>query len=94
MCRGNRGGDQDQTNKATNVGVYLENQFSATDALLLVVGGRGQYSYRSVADHFLSDGDQSGNVDYFAVSPKLGVIWRVAPGWKCLVISATPMNRR
>src|SRR5262249_54953374 len=63
---------KDQTNKATNLGVYLENQFSATDALLLVAGGRGQYSYRSVADHFLADGDQSGSVDYFAVSPKLG----------------------
>jgi iron complex outermembrane receptor protein len=71
---------KDQTNKATNLGVYLENQFSATDSLLLVVGGRGQYAYRSVSDHFLTNGDQSGSVDYFAVSPKLGAIWRVAPG--------------
>ena len=70
---------KDQTNKATNVGVYLENQFSATDSLLLVGGGRGQYAYRSVSDHFLTDGDQSGSVDYVAVSPKLGAIWHVTP---------------
>jgi iron complex outermembrane receptor protein len=70
---------KDQTNKATNVGGYLEEQFDATNTLTLVAGGRAQYAYRSVSDHFLSDGDQSGSVDYFAVSPKLGVIWRMIP---------------
>ena len=30
---------KDQTNKATNVGIYLEEQFGATDTLTLV-GGR------------------------------------------------------
>ena len=70
---------KDQTNKASNIGVYLEEQFDATDTLTLVLGGRGQYAYRSVSDHFLKNGDQSGNVDFFAVSPKLGGIWRVTP---------------
>ena len=28
---------------------------------------------------FLTNGDQSGSVDFFAVSPKLGVIWHVTP---------------
>jgi len=70
---------KDQTNQATNVGGYLEEQFDATDTLTLVVGGRVHYAYRSVADHFLSDGDQSGRVDFFAVSPKLGIIWHVIP---------------
>jgi iron complex outermembrane recepter protein len=68
-----------QTNKATNVGVYLEEQFDATDTLTLVVGGRGQYAYRSVSDRFLTNGDQSGSVDFFAVSPKFGGIWHVTP---------------
>ena len=70
---------KDQTNKATNVGVYLEEQFDATDTLTLVVGGRGQYAYRSVSDRFLTNGDQSGSVDFFAVSPKFGGIWHVTP---------------
>ena len=71
---------KDQTNKASNIGVYLEEQFDATDTLTLVFGGRGQYAYRSVSDHFLQNNDQSGNVDFFAVSPKLGGIWHVTPG--------------
>ena len=71
---------KDQTNKASNIGVYLEEQFDATDTLTLVFGGRGQYDYRSVSDHFLQNNDQSGNVDFFAVSPKLGGIWHVTPG--------------
>ena len=70
---------KDQTNKATNVGLYLEEQFGATDTLTLVGGGRAQYAYRSVSDHFLMNSDQSGSVDFFAVSPKLGVIWQVTP---------------
>ena len=70
---------KDQTNKASNIGVYLEEQFDATDTLTLVLGGRGQYAYRSVSDHFLQNNDQSGSVDYFAVSPKLGAIWHVTP---------------
>src|SRR6266705_5524159 len=45
---------KDQTNRATNVGGYLEEQFDATDTLTLVAGGRAQYTYRSVADHFLT----------------------------------------
>src|SRR5262249_52330338 len=45
----------------------------------LVAGGRGQYAYRSVSDRFLADGAQSGRVDFFDVSPKLGVVWQVTP---------------
>jgi len=70
---------KDQTNKATNVGGYLEEQFDVLDTVTLVAGGRGQYAHRAVADHFLADGDQSGRVDFFAVSPKLGIIWHVIP---------------
>ena len=70
---------KDQTNTASNVGVYLEEQFNVTDTLTLVLGGRGQYAYRSVSDHFLQNNDQSGHVDYFAVSPKVGGIWHVTP---------------
>ncbi|MGE3537944.1 MAG: TonB-dependent receptor family protein [Candidatus Tectimicrobiota bacterium] len=70
---------KNQDNIATNVGLYLEDQFNVTEALLLVAGGRFQYADRRVEDHFLSNGEQSGYVDYFAFSPKLGLVWRLAP---------------
>ena len=76
--QGQRGDEtKDQTNKATNAG-SMENQFerptpcsswSEAVANTLPLGG----------GPLPECGDQSGNVDYFAVSPKLGVIWRVAP---------------
>lgn len=68
---------KDQDNIAANVGFYLENQLNVTEPLLLVAGGRIQYAYRKVSDRFLSNGDQSDSVDYVAVSPKLGAVWRL-----------------
>jgi len=70
---------KDQDNETSNVGVYVDEQFDVTQAFTVVVGGRTQYSHRSVSDDFLANGDQSGTVDFFAVSPKLGFIWQVMP---------------
>ncbi len=70
---------KDQNNIGANVGLYVEDQFSAMDALLLVAGGRLQYANRQVVDHFLSDGSQSGYTDYLAFSPTFGAIWRLTP---------------
>ena len=48
---GQRGAkNKNQINNATNVGVYFQNQFDATPSLVLVGGGRLDYSYRSVDD--------------------------------------------
>jgi iron complex outermembrane receptor protein len=44
-----------------------------------VAGGRLQYAVREVRDRFLSNGNQSGSVDFLSFSPKLGFVWRVAP---------------
>jgi iron complex outermembrane receptor protein len=70
---------KDQFNRATNVGVYFEEQFDATSTVTLVVGGRLQYARRSVDDEFLSDGDSSEAVNFFSFTPKLGFIWKVMP---------------
>ncbi|MGH7819669.1 MAG: TonB-dependent receptor domain-containing protein, partial [Candidatus Binatia bacterium] len=68
---------RDQTNKATNVGVYLEEQHTLTERLDLVAGGRFQYAERSVDD------DRSGpeespddSTDFLDFSPKLGFVYR------------------
>jgi iron complex outermembrane receptor protein len=74
---------KDQINRARLVGFYVEDQFNLTPAVTLVVGGRLQYAFRSVDDHFQTEfdarPDDSGNVDYLAFSPKVGAIWAVNP---------------
>jgi iron complex outermembrane recepter protein len=76
---------RDQIQLATNVGLYAEEQFDVTPAVTAVVGGRGQYSVRTVRDRFLDDGandidhNDSDSVDFLSLSPKVGLIWRPAP---------------
>jgi iron complex outermembrane recepter protein len=82
--QGNRGAKtKDQINTAANAGVYAEQQFDATETFTVVVGGRGGYAHRGVRDRFQTEpdpiGDDSGTVDYFSFSPKLGFIWRAKP---------------
>jgi iron complex outermembrane receptor protein len=80
----NRGAKtKDQTNTATNVGLYGEQQFDATENFTVVVGGRAGYAHRAVRDHFQTEsdatGDDSGTVDFYSFIPKLGFIWRTTP---------------
>jgi iron complex outermembrane receptor protein len=82
--QGHRGAKtKDQINEATNVGIYAENQLDATEALTLVVGGRGQYAHRCVRDRFQTENDpkvdDSGTADYFSFTPKVGFIWKALP---------------
>jgi iron complex outermembrane receptor protein len=81
---GERGEEvRDQNNKATNVAIYAEDQFDATDNLMLTVGSRLQYSRRSVSDNFFTDEDSqpddSDSTDFFSITPKVGFIWNIAP---------------
>jgi iron complex outermembrane receptor protein len=78
--RGNHGAKiRDQTNKATNFAGYFEEEFNATEALSLVLGGQLLYAGRSVSDHFFSDGDSSGSASFVNFSPKVGFVWNVWP---------------
>ena len=78
--RGNHGvKGRDQMNKATNIGLYAEEQFNLTNALALVLGGRLQYVRRAIGDAFLRDGNSSGSIEYIDVSPKVGFVWNVHP---------------
>ena len=82
--QGSRGAKtKDQINSATNVGLYAEQQFDATENFTVVVGGRGGYAHRAVRDRFQTEpdptADDTGNVDFFSFIPKLGFIWRATP---------------
>jgi iron complex outermembrane recepter protein len=69
---------KNQVNRATNAGVYAEEQLDVLPPLTLVLGGRAQYAAREVRDRFLGNGNQSDSVDFFAATPKAGFVWRVA----------------
>jgi iron complex outermembrane receptor protein len=70
---------KNQLNKATNIGLYFEEQFDITPVFTLVGGGRLQYSRRSVDDRFLANGDASDSVDYVSFTPVMGFVWKVVP---------------
>jgi len=70
---------------SANYGWYAEDVFGITSAVSLVGGLRLQYSTRQIRDRLFSDpfpdvdGNDSGSVDFFGASPKVGTIWQVTP---------------
>ena len=62
---------------ATNIELYAEDQFHVVPDVALIVGVQATWSTREYDDEFLGNGDQSGEVDYDAVNPKLGALWQV-----------------
>lgn len=69
--------NSDQNSK--NADVYLENSFYAKDNLALIAGSQFTYANRDYKDKFLSDGDRSGEKNYYGISPKIGAIYTITP---------------
>jgi iron complex outermembrane receptor protein len=69
---------RDELDKVINLGIYAENALSLTDRLTAVAGFRIDRSRRSVDDDFLSNGDQSAERVYRAVTPRFGLLYEVA----------------
>lgn len=73
-----------RTNEAANIGLYAEDELELGAGVSLVGGGRLQYAWRAVDDRDLQDSffdtdpDDSGSVDFFSVTPSLGLIWDAA----------------
>lgn len=65
-----------------NLSIYADNSLYIWPNLALVAGARFQHSVRDRKDRFLSDGDQSGRRSYDNFSPRIGVLWNVAPSWQ------------
>ena len=75
---GDRGAQTvDRINTASDYAVYAEEQLDLTPAVALVAGARGQYAVRGVRNRFGTD--DADLVDFWSVSPKAGVVWRVGP---------------
>lgn len=75
---GARTAQSDQT--AVNFEVYAENQHYLTDHWVLVLGAQAARSSRKYEDKFLTDGvDNSFDVTYSQVSPKLGARYEITP---------------
>lgn len=70
--RGARTAQSDQT--ATNFDLYFEDQLYVGERDALIVGAQASRATRKYEDLFLTNGDNSFDTDYEAVSPKLG--WR------------------
>lgn len=65
----------DQIERAEAYGVYLRNELSLSSALSLTVGLRYDDIELRVVDHFLTNDDQSSQLDFDELSPMLGLVW-------------------
>jgi iron complex outermembrane receptor protein len=70
---------KNQTNSGLNLGLFAEEQLDVLPTLTAIAGARLQYAKRDERDRFLSDGNQSGDVDYVSFVPRFGGIARVTP---------------
>jgi iron complex outermembrane recepter protein len=67
---------QNNINRASLFGFYAEEHLFVTPALQLVLGGRVDYSPRSVLNQFT---DQKQTVSYLGAVPKVGFVWQFTP---------------
>ena len=68
--------------KSDNIAAYVENSFYFMPAIALVTGTQFLHATRDRADRFLTDGDQSGRTSFDLWSPKVGLLWDIAPKWQ------------
>ncbi|MCS3903244.1 iron complex outermembrane receptor protein [Methylohalomonas lacus] len=65
----------DQEEDVSSIGLFAQNEQYLTDTITLTTGIRYDKVEFDVDDKFLSDGDDSGKVDYEEVSPLVGLLW-------------------
>ena len=65
----------DQTELVTSLGVFIQNEIELSDKLALTVGLRYDEVEFDVDDHFLSDGDDSGQRTLSETSPMFGFVY-------------------
>ncbi|MBP1208386.1 iron complex outermembrane receptor protein [Duganella sp. 1411] len=69
---------RDETDKVTSVDPYVQAEWEA-GAWMLSAGLRHSSVKISVDDHFRSNGDDSGSLDFSHTTPVLGVLYQLAP---------------
>ena len=63
----------DQRERVESLGFYLQGRYALSDAWTLSAGLRHDEVTFDIGDRFLSDGDQSGRIDFDDLSPSLGL---------------------
>ena len=69
----------DQLEKGDSIGVYIRNETDLTDSLELSLGVRYDNVDLEVDDQFLSNGDDSAELNFEEVSPMAGLLWKINP---------------
>jgi iron complex outermembrane receptor protein len=69
----------ESTQRAANVTLYAENQWTVLPTLTLIGGAQWTQSQRRFLDRFLSNGDQGFDATYARVSPTVGALWQATP---------------
>jgi iron complex outermembrane receptor protein len=70
----------DQNEQVDSTGIYVQGEYRLNDAWTLQAGLRYDELSYDVSDRFLSDGDDSGTLDFDEVSPSLGLNYKTATG--------------
>ena len=75
--QGGRATDMSQKGdeKSKNVIFFVENKIQLTPRFSMILASQFLNANRNFKDRFLSDGNQSGNRQYFGISPKIGGIY-------------------
>ncbi|MFY9514377.1 MAG: TonB-dependent receptor, partial [Rubrivivax sp.] len=73
---------RDENNRARSSDVYAQAEFTLNPAFSASAGLRSGRVELSAADNYLSNGDDSGAVDFRYTNPVLGLRWQPAPGWQ------------
>jgi iron complex outermembrane recepter protein len=71
---------QDQKETVNSSGLYAQDEYSISQQVELTVGGRYDHLDFKVKDHFLSDGDNSGDRTFRKFSPSVGLRYSPKPG--------------
>lgn len=79
----------DQTETAESAGVYVADRIALAPAWSLALAGRADVLRVGVDDHFVSDGDDSGDRDFDALSGSLAVTRQIGAVWDVTVRGAT-----
>lgn len=72
---------RDEVNQVYQAGIYAQGEWNATEALSLSAGVRYTRVNFDSEDHFLSNGDNSGEARHSAWTPAVGATWKLTPTW-------------
>jgi iron complex outermembrane receptor protein len=73
---------REETNKARSSDVFAQGEFALGAGLTASAGLRSGSVKLSAQDRFLSNGDDSGSLNFSYTNPVLGLRWQAAPGWQ------------